>query len=119
MIEPMKNSSLKSVIRGAVWSLWLLALAASGHAAAVETGAHSAPLAPGARYYFDNFDPLPKPWRPGTPLNIEEVFKNYQYVEIVPDEDGKAITVNRYIQGNRMETSRYRFMLDGGLAKEE
>lgn len=119
MIEPMKDSSPKSVIRGAVWSLCLLALTVSGRAVAVETGAHSTPLAPGARYYFDNFDPVPKPWRPGTPLNIEEVFKNYQYVEIVPDEDGKVITVNRYIQGNRMATSRYRFTPDGGLEKEE
>lgn len=115
----MKKIFGKPATRYAVLSLWLLALTASGHAAAAGADARSMLLAPGTRYYFDNFDPVPKPWWPGTPLNIEEVFKNYQYVEIVPDADGKAITVNRYVQGNRKETSRYRFMPDDGLVKEE
>ena len=36
-------------------------------------------LAPGMPHYFDSFDATQRPWEPGQPLNIEEVFKNYQY----------------------------------------
>lgn len=88
-------------------------------ALAAGVDSHPATLLPGSRYYFDSFDPVLKPWIPGVPLNIEEVFKNYQYVEIVPDQDGKAITVNQYIQGSKKETTRYRIATDGGLQKEE
>ena len=76
-------------------------------------------LVPGSKYYFDGFDPEGKPWVAGKPLNIEEVFKNYQYVEIAVDHDGKAITVIQYIQGSKRETVRYQVMPDGALRKDE
>lgn len=59
---------------------------------------------PGVPYYFDSFDPAMKPWEPGQDLNIEEVFKNYVYYEIIFDKSGREITVNRYLQ-NRKERS--------------
>ncbi len=95
----------------------LLFVAELAAAAGVES--HHAKLLSGSRYYFDSFNPEPTPWIPGAPLNIEEVFKNYQYVEIVPDHDGKAITVNQYIQGSKKGSTRYRIAPDGGLQKEE
>ena len=53
-------------------------------------GASAASLAekfqPGVPYYFENFDPAMKPWDPGQDLNIEEVFKNYVYYEIIFDQ---------------------------------
>ena len=71
-------------------------------------GASAASLAekfqPGVPYYFENFDPVIKPWDPGQDLNIEEVFKNYIYYEIIFDKSGREITVNRYLQ-NRKERS--------------
>jgi hypothetical protein len=74
-------------------------------------------FSPGATYYFDHFDPGQKPWIPGQYLNIEEVFKNYQYFEIVFDQDGKGITVNRFVRGNKEGTEQYLLLPDQSLQK--
>lgn len=71
----------------------------------------------GVSHYFDHFDPEQQPWEPGQNLNFEEVFKNYQYYEIVLDRDGKEIMVNQYIQGNKTISEKYRRSLDGALQK--
>jgi len=73
---------------------------------------------PGTSYYFDQFDPRTKPWEPGHYLNIEEVFKNYQYFEIVFDQGGKGITVIRYLRGSKVSSDRYHVMPDASLRKE-
>ncbi|MEO8333018.1 MAG: hypothetical protein ABI479_11355 [Gallionella sp.] len=73
---------------------------------------------PGTSYYFDEFDPEQNTWEPGQYLNIEEVFKHYQYYEIVFDQDGKGITVNRYLHGSRERSERYLIMPDKSLRKE-
>ncbi|MFZ5524581.1 MAG: hypothetical protein ACOY9D_10955 [Pseudomonadota bacterium] len=73
---------------------------------------------PGTPYYFDNFDPGKKPWEPGQYLNIEEVFKNYQYFKIVFDQDGKGITVYRYLRGNNEGSEKYRLLPDNSLQKK-
>ena len=44
---------------------------------------------PETPYYFDSFDPGQQPWKLGQHLNIEEVFKNYQYYEIVLDQTAR------------------------------
>ena len=75
-------------------------------------------LAPGTQYYFDSFDPGQRPRAPGQHLNIQEVFKNYQYYEIVLDEDGKEITVIQYIQGNKAGSEKYLVLPDGSLQKK-
>lgn len=73
---------------------------------------------PGTPYYFDGFDPEKKPWDPGTKLNIEEVFKNYQYYEILYDKDSNTFTVYRYERGNRVEELKYLLQPDQALIKQ-
>ncbi|MFZ2300427.1 MAG: hypothetical protein WAW10_00995 [Gallionella sp.] len=75
-------------------------------------------MAPGISYYYEYFDPGQRPWKPGGNLNIEEVFKNYQYYEIVLDDDGKEITVDQYIQGNKAGSEKYLVLPDGSLQKK-
>lgn len=72
---------------------------------------------PDTPHYFENFEPEQKPWHPGQALNIEEVFKNYQYFEIRFLNNGAEIQVRRYIQSQREGETRYRIMPDGSLAK--
>ena len=74
---------------------------------------------PGAPYYFDHFDSGQQPWEPGQDLNFEEVFKNYQYYEIVLDRNGKEITVNRYIRGDRAGSEEYLVLPDGSLRRKD
>ena len=62
---------------------------------------------PGVPYYFENFDPAMKPWDPGQDLNIEEVFKNYVYYEIIFNRSGREITVNRYLQNRKESSDRF------------
>lgn len=82
-------------------------------------GASAASLAekfqPGVPYYFENFDPAMKPWDPGQDLNIEEVFKNYIYYEIVFDQSGREITVNRYLQNRKERSDRFLVRPDRSL----
>ena len=75
-------------------------------------------FAPGASYYFDDFDPGWQPWEPGQYLNIEEVFKNYQYFEIVFDQDGKSITVTRHLRGSKERSEKYLVLPDRSLRKK-
>lgn len=70
---------------------------------------------PGVPYYFENFDPAMKPWDPGQDLNIEEVFKNYVYFEIIFDKSGREITVNRYLQNRKERSDRFLIRPDRSL----
>lgn len=72
----------------------------------------------GAPYYFNGFDPGQKPWDPGQHLNLEEVFKNYQYYEIVFDQDGNGITVNQFLRGSKESSERYLLLQDRSLRKK-
>jgi len=76
-------------------------------------------LVPGTPYYFDNFDSGQRPWTPGQLLNIEEVFKNYQYYEIMLEQGGKGITVHHYVRGSRAGSEKYQVLPDGSLQKYE
>lgn len=102
----MKSFSIKL---GVVAALCLVSLAAF---AAPEK------LTPGMPHYFENFDPTQKPWEPGPDLNFEEVFKNYQYYEIVLDQDGKGITVNHFIQNSKAGSEKYQLLPDRSLRKK-
>jgi hypothetical protein len=75
-------------------------------------------MAPGISHYYEYFNPGQRPWKPGENLNIEEVFKNYQYYEIVLDQDGKEITVNQYIRGSKAGSGKYLILPDGALQKK-
>lgn len=74
-------------------------------------------LDPGTSHYFENFDPELKPWHPGQELNIEEVFKNYQFYEIRLLNQGTEVEVRRYIQNQVDTVERYHIMPDGALGK--
>lgn len=75
-------------------------------------------MQPGVKYYYENFDPEQRPWEPGQDLNYEEVFKNYQFYEIVLEQGGKEVTVNRYIQNNKSGSEKYVLLPDGALRKK-
>jgi hypothetical protein len=70
---------------------------------------------PGVPYYFESFDPAMKPWDPGQDVNVEEVFKNYVYYEIIFDKPGREITVNRYLQNRKERSDRFLVRPDGSL----
>jgi len=74
---------------------------------------------PGTPYYFNDFDPGRQPWEPGQYLNLEEVYKNYRYYEIVFDQDGKGFTVNLFLHGNKESSERYSVLPDKSLRKNE
>lgn len=96
-----------------------LRIAAAVIAILFGAGASAASLAekfqPGVPYYFENFDPAMKPWEPGQDLNIEEVFKNYIYYEIIFDPSGREITVNRYLQNRKEKSDRFLVRPDRSL----
>lgn len=75
-------------------------------------------ITPETSHYFDSFDPLQQPWEPGQPLNIEEVFKNYQYFEILLNRDGREMVVNQYIRGSKAGSDKYLILPDGSLQKD-
>lgn len=77
--------------------------------------ASATPFEPGVPYYFESFDPAMKPWNPGQGLNIEEVFKNYLYYEIIFGKSGQEVTVNRYIQNRKEHSDKYLVGPDGSL----
>lgn len=93
-------------------ALCLFALSFSAGAASL-----AARFAPGISYFYEHFDPAQRPWKPGQSLNIEEVFKNYQYYEIVFDDNGKGITVDYFIKGNKAGSEKYSILPDGSLQK--
>ncbi len=90
----------------------LLAPSAAGAAPSMER------FTPGTPYYFEHFDPSRQPWDPGQDLNFEEVFKNYQYYEIVFERSGQEITVKRFIQNLKDGSESYLLMPDRSLRKK-
>lgn len=111
-LAPSAELKVASGLR-AVAALCLLGLSfAAGAASPVDR------FMPETPYYFENFDPGMQPWEPGLDLNIEEVFKNYQYYEIVFDKNRKEIKVNHYIQNRKADSEKYRIMPNWTLQKK-
>ena len=73
---------------------------------------------PDTPYFFENFDPQQKPWSPGRDMNIEEVFKNFEYFEVIFGRDG-VLKVSTIRQGKRSDVRLYRRLPDGGLTPVE
>lgn len=94
-------------------ALFLIALP---HAASAASLAEK--FTPGTPYYFNDFDPGRQPWEPGQYLNIEEVYRNYQYYEIVFDQDGKGITVSRFLHGAKESSEKYLLLPDNSLRRQ-
>lgn len=84
----------------------------------VDAASFADKFTPGIPYYYDNFDPRQQPLEPGQLLNFEEVFKNYQYYEILLDQDGQGITVNQFIRGGEADSKKYLILPDGSLQKK-
>jgi hypothetical protein len=95
-----------SVVAAVVFILFSLAASAASLAEKFQ---------PGVPYYFENFDPAMKPWDPGQDLNIEEVFKNYDYYEIIFDQSGRELTVNHYLQNGKERSDRFLVKPDQSL----
>lgn len=111
--HPCRNRSGMMGVVCIITVFYLLALPFSASAASL-----ASKMTPGISYYYEYFDPGQRPWKSGGNLNIEEVFKNYQYYEIVLDDDGKEITVDQYIQGNKAGSEKYLVLPDGSLQKK-
>lgn len=94
-------------------AFFLLILPLSGSAASLADK-----FTPGTPYYFNDFDSGQQPWEPGQFLNFEEVYKNYQYYEIVFDQDGTGITVNRHLRGSKEGSEKYLVLPDKSLRKK-
>lgn len=94
----------------------ILCLIVLSHAASAASLADK--FTPGTSYYFDSFDPGLQPWVPGQYLNLEEVYKNYQYYEIVIDQDGKGITVSRFLHGTKQSSEQYLLLQNNSLRKK-
>lgn len=71
---------------------------------------------PGTSYYYADFEPGKQ--QHGQALNFEEVFKNYQYYEIIVGQDGREMTVNQFIRGDKTESAKYLLLPDGSLQKK-
>ncbi|MDO8351637.1 MAG: hypothetical protein Q7S94_10860 [Gallionella sp.] len=71
---------------------------------------------PGTSYYYADFEPGKQ--QRGQALNFEEVFKNYQYYELVVGQDGREITVNQFIRGDKTGSEKYLLLPDGSLQKK-
>ena len=69
----------------------------------------------GAPYYHDSFDAGQTPWQPAPERNIEEVYQRHEYFQLVYGEDGRLVTVTRYLKGKPIEVSSYRRQPDGSL----
>jgi hypothetical protein len=74
------------------------------------------PLAPGESYFTDEFDPALVPWQPAPERNVEEVFKNHQYYEIVIGKDRATLIVVRHRRDLAPDRQFYRLLPSGGLA---
>lgn len=73
---------------------------------------------PDTPYLFESFNPQQKPWNPGRDMNIEEVFKNFEYFEVIFGRDG-VLKVSTIRQGKRSDVRFYRRLPDGGLMPVE
>jgi mono/diheme cytochrome c family protein len=65
--------------------------------------------------YYSEFDPDRKPWKPAQELNLEEVFKNYQYYAIEYGAGRRWLTVTHYINGAVAGVTAWRVDEDGSL----
>ena len=70
---------------------------------------------PGISHYFDELNRESVPWQPGPERNIEEVFKNYQYFELVFDDGGQTFTARHYERGKISGVQRYQILENGAL----
>jgi hypothetical protein len=74
------------------------------------------PLEPGVSYFTEEFDATLIPWRPAPERNVEEVFKNHKYFEIVLGRERRTISVIQHRNGYAPERRDYTLLPSGALA---
>ncbi len=71
---------------------------------------------PDSPYFYTEFDPAS--WKIENELNYEEVYKNYEYFEVIFNKGCDEITVKKYIKGEIHSTEKYRLNVNGRVSKE-
>ena len=66
-------------------------------------------------YYFSEFNP--SSWKVENELNYEEVYKNFEYFEVIFNKSCEEITVKRYKKGAFDSSEKYRINADASLQK--
>ena len=69
----------------------------------------------GIVYYFNEFNP--SSWKVENELNYEEVYKNFEFFEVVFNKACDEITVKRYVRGEISSTEKYKLNADGSLSE--
>jgi hypothetical protein len=68
---------------------------------------------PDRPYYFSEFNPAT--WKVENEQNYEEVYKNYEYFEVLFSRTCDEIMVKKYVKGRFSAAERYRLSIDGSL----
>ncbi|MBF8250475.1 MAG: hypothetical protein HW382_103 [Deltaproteobacteria bacterium] len=70
---------------------------------------------PNTPYYFSEFKPAS--WKIGNELNYEEVYKNFEYFEVIFNKSCDEITIKRYKKGVFDSSEKYKVDSDGSIQK--
>lgn len=84
-------------------------LAAADHSIAAEK------CRPNASYYFSEFNPAS--WKVENEVNFEEVYKNFEYFEVIFNKSCDEITVKRYKKGKFDSSEKYKVDSNGFIQK--
>ncbi len=95
-------------------SLLLLMTGFSG-----ETLSRPENIKPGLSYFADEFTVNESVAELGEEKNYEEVFKNYEYYEMIYDEQKRPAVFRAYKRGEVVSTEYYFYGNDGKLFKKE
>lgn len=68
---------------------------------------------PGSPCFYTEFDPAS--WKIENELNYEEVYKNFEYFEVIFNKGCEEITVKKYRKGTVETLKKYRLAVDGTL----
>ena len=66
---------------------------------------------PNAPYYFSEFNS--SSWKVENELNYEEVYKNFEYFEVIFNKSCDEITLKRYKKGQFDSSEKYKVDSDG------
>lgn len=70
---------------------------------------------PNSPYYFSEFNP--SSWKVEDEVNYEEVYKNFEYFEVIFNKNCDDITVKRYKKGQFVSSEKYKVDSDGSIQK--
>ena len=70
---------------------------------------------PNASYYFSEFNSAS--WKVENEVNFEEVYKNFEYFEVIFNKSCDEITVKRYKKGEFDSSEKYKVDSNGSIQK--